>query len=47
MPWWQTRLYEEGLVEEFARRDDEPGGRDERDRVVEVVPPEQVGIRWA
>lgn len=37
MPWWKTRLYTEGLIEEFTPRTAE----------VETVEPETVGIRWA
>jgi hypothetical protein len=37
MPWWKTRLYTEGLIEEFTPREEG----------VETVPPEEVGIVWA
>lgn len=43
MPWWQTRLYEEGLVEEFAASD----GEDAHGRSVELVPAEAMGVQWA
>lgn len=36
MPWWKTRLYTEGLVEEFTPRDPD----------VETVDPEEIGIVW-
>lgn len=42
MAWWKTRLYEEGLMQEFGRstevtEDGEP---------VEIVPLEALGVSW-
>ncbi len=36
MPWWKTRLYTEGLVEEFTPREPD----------VEEVSQQEVGIVW-
>jgi hypothetical protein len=47
LPWWTSRLYEEGLVEEFARRPDADGVTYTEDgEPVQVVPLEAMGVRW-
>lgn len=44
LPWWQTRLYLEGLNEEFT-----PSEVDvtETGEPVQIVSTESVGIRWS
>lgn len=46
LPWWQTRLYTEGLNHEFAPAD---GGLEvtEDGQLAQVVPLEALGVSWS